>query len=48
VLRLDHVFAGISVDPNDYSNKLALNGGGELKFSLRGLFEQFFHELKGR
>jgi hypothetical protein len=24
-----------------------MNDGSELKFSLRGLFEQFFHEAKG-
>jgi hypothetical protein len=45
-LRL--LFADVGVDPRDYSIKLTLNDGSELKFSLRGLFEQFFHELKGR
>lgn len=44
-LRL--LFADVGVDPRDYSIKLTLNDGSELKFSLRGLFEQFFHELKG-
>jgi len=46
-LRLDHVFAGISVDPKDYSIRFELNDGGDLKFSLRGLFERFFDELGG-
>jgi hypothetical protein len=45
-LRL--LFADVGVDPRDYSIKLTLNDGSELKFSLRGLFEQFFDELKAR
>jgi hypothetical protein len=47
VLRLDRAFAGISVDPSDYSIKLVLNNGDELKFSLRDLFARFFDELGG-
>jgi hypothetical protein len=46
-VRLGHIFAGISVDPSDYSVKFGLNDGSELKFSLRPLFERFFGEFEG-
>jgi hypothetical protein len=46
-VSLDCIFSGVDVDPSDYSIKVAMIDGTELKFSLRGLFEQFFHELKG-
>jgi hypothetical protein len=42
------IFAGVDVDHRDYSIKFVTNDGSELKFSLRGLFEQFFDKLKGR
>jgi hypothetical protein len=48
LISLDCIFAGVGVDARDYSIKFAMNDGSELKFSLRGLFEQFFYELKGR
>jgi hypothetical protein len=47
-LRLDCIFAGVDVDLATYSVNFKILDGTELKFSLRGLFEQFFHELKGR
>ena len=47
-ISLDCIFAGVDVDHRDYSIKFVTNDGSELKFSLRGLFEQFFDELKGR
>jgi hypothetical protein len=47
-LRLDCIFAGVDVDPATYSVNFKILDGTELKFSLRGLFAQFFHELKGR
>jgi hypothetical protein len=46
-VSLDSIFAGVDVDPASYSIRFAMNDGSELKFSLRGLFEQFFYELKG-
>jgi hypothetical protein len=48
VISLDCIFAGVDVDPLDYAIVLKMLDGTELKFSLRGLFEQFFYELKGR
>jgi hypothetical protein len=47
VISLDCIFAGVDVDPSDYSIRVAMIDGSEWKFSLRGLFEQFFHEVKG-
>jgi hypothetical protein len=41
------ILAGVDVDPATYSVNFKMLDGSELKFSLRGLFEQFFHELKG-
>jgi hypothetical protein len=46
-VSLDCIFADVSVDPGNYSIKFAMNDGSEFRFSLRGLFEQFFYELKG-
>jgi hypothetical protein len=48
VISVDCVFAGIDLDPMTYSVVLKMLDGSELKFSLRGLFEQFFHEVMGR
>jgi hypothetical protein len=48
VISLGCIFSELGVDPATYSIKLVLLDGSELKFSLRGLFEQFFDELKGR
>ena len=39
---------GAGRDPRDYSIRFVTNDGSELKFSLRGLFAQFFDELKAR
>jgi hypothetical protein len=36
------------LDPREYSIRFVTNDGSELKFSLRGLFERFFHEVTGR
>jgi hypothetical protein len=46
LISLDCIFAGIDVDPATYSIRLVTIDGSELKFSLRGLFEQFFYELQ--
>jgi hypothetical protein len=48
LISLDCIFAEVGVDPRDYSIRLVTIDGFELKFSLRGLFEQFFDEVKGR
>jgi hypothetical protein len=47
-VSLHCIFADVGVDPQDYSIVLKTLDGTELKFSLRGLFEQFFHEVTGR
>jgi hypothetical protein len=46
-ISLRHIFAGVDVDPAAYSIVLKMLDGSELRFSLHGLFERFFHELEG-
>jgi hypothetical protein len=38
----------VTLDRSTYSICFKANDGSEMKFSLRGLFEQFFDEMKGR
>jgi hypothetical protein len=47
-ISLKHIVVDLGIDPTDYSLKLTLNDGSEMRFSLRGLFEKFFRELEGR
>jgi hypothetical protein len=47
-ISLKHVFAGIELDAASYSVVVKSLDGSEMKFSLRGLFERFFHEVTGR
>jgi hypothetical protein len=47
-ISLKHVFAGVELDAASYSVVVKLLDGSEMKFSLRGLFAQFFDEVKGR
>jgi hypothetical protein len=47
-ISLKHIFAGVDVDAASYSVSFKLLDGTELNFSLRGLFERFFHEFEGR
>jgi hypothetical protein len=48
VISLDCVFAGVDVDPVDYAIVLKTIDGTELRFSVKPLFERFFHEVTGR
>jgi uncharacterized coiled-coil protein SlyX len=48
ILSVDCVFSELGVDPNDYSLRLVTIDWPEIRFSLKPLFERFFHEVTGR
>jgi hypothetical protein len=45
-ISLDFICAGVDVDCERYAINFKMLDGSEIKFSLRPLFERFFHELE--